>query len=234
MTYLLSGILVFWLVVVFIGKGLAWMIQKFDASSSQLVKMPDKVKLKKDSKAKSKALISENNKPEPMEERLNELRIEKEAEINRLLEKITRIKPLEGKLVEMTTSREQLESDFKKVIAEKEGEISRLESKVAELESLPNQLNKSETSGTVAKNQLRQRTASFKKQVESFQTRIRKLEKTQQLADKRLASLTQLEETFKSFRIEKSDEIKTLKENLIRLEHLLKKQQPATGNGRKN
>ena len=233
MTYFFGGILVFWLAVVSIGKGLAWIIQKFDASSSQLIKMPAKVKLKEDSKAKSEALIPVNNKPEPMEELLNELRIKKEAEINRLGEEINRLEPLEGKLVEMTASREQLESDFKKVIAEKEGKISRLESKAAELESLPSQLKKSEASRTVAKNQLHQRTASFKKQAESFQTRIRKLEKTEQLADTRLVSLTRSEEIFKSFRIRKADETRVLKENLIRLEHLLNKQQSATGNGRK-
>ncbi len=132
MTYLLGGIFVFWLAVIFIGKGLAWVIQKFDASSSQLIKVPAKLKLKKNFKVKNKDLNLVNNKPKPVEDILTVLRLEKENEINRLLEEITRLEPLEGKLVEMTTSREQLENDFKKVIAEQKKEISRLENKVAE------------------------------------------------------------------------------------------------------
>ena len=219
--------------MVFIGKGLAWMIQKFDPSSSQLIKTPAKVKINEDFYANYQTPLLVKHNFESLKEPLSALTNEKEAEFNRQREEITRLEPLEEKLVEMTTSREQLESDLKKVIDEKDGEISRLEKKVTELNPLPSQLKKAEASMTVAKNQLNQRTVSFKKQVESFQTRIRKLEKTKLLADSRLVSLTQLEETFKSFRIEKADEIRALKENLIRLEHLLKEQLPETDNDRK-
>lgn len=146
---------------------------------------------------------------------------EKEAEINGQRDDITPlVEPLQGKVKEMTNSREQLESNFHMVIADKEEEISRLKGQVDELKSLAGQLKKCESSKTDFENHLRQRTGSFKKQVEGFQARIRELEPMKQLAEERLVSLTQLKEKFHSFRMEKEGEITALKQNLIRFEHL--------------